>query len=73
MPKYRSASKMKQDRADAGRLGRVWLSKTMLFGTSVETLHSAAAALTNGVHVNNVPLKGGCVGPFSYMLMSLLS
>ena len=64
---------MKQERVDPGRLGRVWLSKKMLFGTSVEILNSAAAALTNGMHVNNVPLAGGCVGPFSYMLMSLLS
>lgn len=66
---------MKWELVDPGRLGRVWpwLFKKMLFGTSVKILQSGAAARTNCMHVNNVPLKGGCVGPFSYMLMSLLS
>lgn len=37
------------------------------------SLARPAVGFTHDMHVNNIPLKGGCVGPFSHMLMSLLS
>lgn len=56
----------------------MWMNLTSAFQTHLcLDFHGNAGtyscgASTHDMHVNNIPLKGGCVGPFSYMPMSLL-
>lgn len=49
-----------------------WFSEKMSFATSVKNPAPNSCG-SNRMHVNDLPLKGGCGGPFSYVLMSLLS